>query len=598
MNNLFSFLLIRFLYFTLLYPDSVPYSELVDIYVSTKGNDHALGTESDPLGSIPEAIVRAKQSFDEHLQSKVRIFVAEGVYELDFPLMINERHISDSKSSLEIIGLSDRVVISGGRRLNPAGWKKTRTEERGSIWTYHFSYPDIVVRQLFKNGERVSRSSSPIFKTRGPKKEYQDRIKKYDHTGINVLKSETLEPFCTFEYANSDLSGLLDISNAEIIIHHSWESTWHEIGRMDSEKKLIYLTNAFRYPIGFFSNNVAYRVENTRQYLTEPNTWMFDKQTRTIYYYAPEGEDLSLHAFTVPSQFSLLEIKGADLQRQVKNVKISNITFSYSNYRWGITEISPWLTRLNEERYPWMDFRKGYSGTQVAAKSGHAVSLNYASNVTFEDCRFVNLGTYALKIGRGANKTVVTNCEFHHNGGGGILIGEDIRNVIRDRFSRSDAPSNNVITQSKFYNLGLVHPASVGIAILQSFGNEISENSIFNLPYTGISLGWKWSDGPNYSQDNIIVGNEISQVMQLLSDGAGIYTLGDLSGSIIKDNYIHDLSRSDVAIGASINGIFFDQGTSNLVVTGNRINNIDGRPLKFGKDASYKIVLKDNTVDE
>src|SRR5690606_28534157 len=121
--------------------------------------------KSDALRTISEAINRAKQSFDRNHKSRVRILIEEGLYELDNPLIINEGHISESKSSLEIIGLSDKVIISGGKELDPSGWKKSGTVENGTIWAYQFSNPEKIVRQLFKNGDRVSRSSSPVFQT-------------------------------------------------------------------------------------------------------------------------------------------------------------------------------------------------------------------------------------------------------------------------------------------------------------------------------------------------------------------------------------------------------------------------------------------------
>lgn len=569
-------------------------SGTIELYVSLSGDDSAAGSKSRALKSLDEALARTKQTLDVDPETRVRILINEGTYHLESPILITDDHISDSRGSLEFVGLSKNVTISGGQQLKPNGWKKVPSNDLGELWAYQLNDLDtLVVRQLFKSGERVPRSSSPIFKTNGPIKQFQGRIKKYDHSGINSLRSETLVPFCSFEYFNNDLVDFRDTANAEIVIHHSWESSWHEIGMIDHKDKAVYLTNAFRHPIGFFNNQVSYRIENSQDHFATKGTWIFDKKSKTIFYYPIEGEDIDKLDFVIPRQNELLKITGKK-DNPARNIYFSNITFSYTSYPWGVQDVASSIIQRNEKKYSWMDFTKGYAGTQVAAKSGHSISLNYSTNIQFNNCVFSNLGAYALKIGRGSSETVIDDCEMRNNGAGGVLIGDDIRNFDEDKYPRSEAPHNNTVTRTKIHDSGLIHPSGVGIAILQSYGNKVENNTIYNLPYSGISLGWTWNEGPNYSQDNLVSNNEIYEVMQLLADGAGIYALGNLNGSVIKNNYVHNLSRSNVAVGASVNGIFFDQGSSNIEVLGNRIEKIQGKTIKFNKANSKTIFLRDN----
>jgi hypothetical protein len=67
--------------------------------------------------------------------------------------------------------------------------------------------------------------------------------------------------------------------------------------------------------------------------------------------------------------------------------------------------------------------------------------------------------------------------------------------------------------------------------------------------------------------------------MNTLSDGGGIYTLGQQPGSRISDNHIHDVTAN--AGKAESNGMFLDQGTKHFVIENNIVFNIARSPLRF-----------------
>ena len=52
---------------------------------------------------------------------------------------------------------------------------------------------------------------------------------------------------------------------------------------------------------------------------------------------------------------------------------------------------------------------------------------------------------------------------------------------------------------------------------------------------------WKWDDTPTVARNHKISNNQIHHVMQILSDGGGIYTLGRQPGSILSENQIHHI---------------------------------------------------------
>ena len=67
--------------------------------------------------------------------------------------------------------------------------------------------------------------------------------------------------------------------------------------------------------------------------------------------------------------------------------------------------------------------------------------------------------------------------------------------------------------------------------------------------------------------------------MKILSDGGGIYMLGLQPGSKILDNRIHDVEVN--AGKAESNGMFLDEGITDVLVERNLVYNIAKSPLRF-----------------
>lgn len=109
----------------------------------------------------------------------------------------------------------------------------------------------------------------------------------------------------------------------------------------------------------------------------------------------------------------------------------------------------------------------------------------------------------------------------------------------------------------------------------------IKNNEIHNLPYSGISVGWMWSPVPTLCCNNAIDGNHIHHILQTLSDGGGIYMLGLQPGSKITNNHIHDVQVN--AGRAESNGMFLDEGTTDVLIQNNLVYNIAKSPLRFHK---------------
>jgi len=130
-----------------------------------------------------------------------------------------------------------------------------------------------------------------------------------------------------------------------------------------------------------------------------------------------------------------------------------------------------------------------------------------------------------------------------------------------------------VVKNNYFTRIARDYHSSIGIFSGITMGTLIEHNELFDMPYTGINGGWfgedksgKPADTPH--KNTTIHYNKIHNVANLMSDGAGIYTLGKQPGTKIFENYIFDLHKSPWAGGNLIAGVYLD-GSSNITVENN-----------------------------
>jgi hypothetical protein len=146
---------------------------------------------------------------------------------------------------------------------------------------------------------------------------------------------------------------------------------------------------------------------------------------------------------------------------------------------------------------------------------------------------------------------------------------------------------NVTITENLILSGGRIHPAGIGVLILNAHDCLVSHNTIRDLYYTGISVGWVWGAGFSPSQRNKILSNRIDQIGQdVLSDMAGIYTLGESPGTVIRGNVISNVRKARYGGW----GIYFDEGSRWILVENNVAAYTEDSPfhIHYGGDNIVK----------
>jgi hypothetical protein len=197
-----------------------------------------------------------------------------------------------------------------------------------------------------------------------------------------------------------------------------------------------------------------------------------------------------------------------------------------------------------------------------------AVHAEGARDVAFVDCTVSHVGGYGLELARGCTDDVLSRCTLTDLGAGGVKIGEtEVRESAADRTAR------NSVEDCTITDGGHVHHQAIGVWIGQSAENHIAHNRIAEFDYSGISIGWTWGYGPSQAGGNIVELNEVDHLGDRpgntepsLGDMGGIYTLGTQKGTVIRDNFFHDIAGRTIAWG-----IYFDEGSTGIVAERNLV---------------------------
>jgi len=455
-----------------------------------------------PLSSLSAARDAIRKLREGGATESMTVVVRAGTYRLSETFKLES---ADSNVTYEAYP-NERPVISGGKVIG--GWKKVR----GSIWSAPVT---VDFHQLFINGRRAQRARAPnygYYRIDGPSS--QDKPFQLKYRGNEVHKSW-------------EASG-----GVEVIALLAWAEIRMPITKVDEATHTATLAGNPRP-----SNkevDARYWIENAPDALDMAGEWYLDKQTGTVSYWPVAGENLAQDEVVAPVLQRLVEIDGAN-----------HVTFRGLDFRHADWAIGP----------------QGYADTQAADEALAAVEVVAADGSRIEQCRFSELGGYAVWFGRGSKHGRIAGNQIFDMGAGGIKIGETVK-----RAEDLDQNYDNEISDNQIHNLGLVYPAAIGIWVAQSSRNTISHNDVHDLSYTAISVGWTWGYAANLCDHNTIEFNHLYNIGKgVLSDMGAIYTLGVQAGTVIRNNLIHDVTS--FTYGGW--GIYPDEGSSDMVIENN-----------------------------
>ncbi len=538
-------------------------------HVAFEGSDANPGTQDRPFATLSRARDAVRGALRQTESGDITVLVHQGTYHVEEPLVLGPEEGGDGQRKVIYAAFGGEVpVISGGQPIT--GWKKhpdgTWTAQVPAVRSGGWQF-----RELFVNGRRATRARHP-----------NDGFLRVDQVGKDRRTS--------FRYRDGDVHRWADMDGIELVFLHDWSISRLPIRSIDQANRTLAVKHQIGGPspwaaMDWFEKQPRYYLENSKAFLDAPGEWFLDPNTGVVSYRPRSGETIDRVSIVAPVAEQLLVVRG-DGDRRVKNVHFVGLAFEHA--AWMPPEGVYWGRQAGT--YWTVSAKQGESDHREADPA--AVQFELAESCRFADCRVRHVGRSAIWLGRTCRGCEIVGTTVCDAGANGIMIGEGKARLVEGKpwweVVPGEAASGNRVANCLVEQCGRELFGAVGIWVGLAGNTEIVHNEIRHVPYTGVSVGWMWwnpreRDEPRNtpSRENVVADNHIHHVMQILSDGGGIYTLGKQPGSALRGNLIHDVPTN--AGRAESNGMFLDQGTGLFLIAENVIYQIARSPLRFHK---------------
>jgi len=546
--------------------EAAPYAKEVygtpyrEIYVATTGKSTNAGTKEAPVNNLANALKIVK-TINADMTGDIIVNVAPGTYKSSVSIDIDST--MGGKNGHKVIiraeDMNNKPVLSGGEDLT-GKWSKVDGENY-----YVASTSTRETRALFVNGYQATLARSDEWYSGALMNPAEKKNDSHVTDGILLSLSGGNKDFPK----GLDQQTEVQSSRMQIVFSLQWANHRFPLDRIEYSGSNAYIYTTYPYYNAFCIEGLhtstitpgqgqKFYLENSLLLLDKPGEFYFDKEDRKMYYYPYAEENMATIETWCAVTDGMMNITGVGSNNKVTNLEFDGISFRYGGYDdftvkgVAFNQTDEW--RLGGETY----YGQHLFPAQIVAK--------YADSLVFKNCEFGSMGSSAIILEEGVSNSQITGSYFHDIAGTGVVLGD-----YRDGNSAASGTErcknieidNNIFrrTAQEFQGLTAISVYYVGNA-------NIHHNDIKDTSYSGIVVGWGWGyDDPVDCGNHNISYNKIDNVMQTMGDGAHIYTLGNLRGTQINDNYVIDPGQIKAP------GIYFDQGTGYTNVCDNVVTN-------------------------
>ncbi len=542
----------------------------IAFYVSPDGSDTGDGSESAPFQTLTAAR-DAVRKINSDMSADITVYLRGGEYRLTEPVQFDTRDSGTNGHRITYRAYDGETpVITGAVKVT--GW----TKGDNNLWTAKLDR-DTKLRNLYVNDHRANMGSLGVG-AKGGYGDYSINKGQADWAWDSGKKSDGVK------YNINDFPRITsDFDDLEIVNG----TTWNEniVCTRDIKADGNSLILLMQQPYGAiaqtpgwgagFSTGGWHTIYNALEFVNDPGEFFFNKTTHTLYYYPMQGEDMSKADVEAPVLDRLIVISGKSTSDRVKNIGFDGITFAHTDYQ--LTEVAGSHGKAT--------CQAAQSYTAFADSNWHKYAYEMADTfpaavyVTNSDSIYITNGVVKHT---GADGISMTNDVINSTISGnyitditssGITIGHPQHVYIGDKKSGNHEKydvgvegvcKNDTVTQNMLYDISVVHGFGGCAAITTYFGDSVKiiSNTIQKTAYNGIHLGWGWCNFKDSTtcKDNVINNNRVINCLNRLHDSGGIYTIGQMPGTVINENYIQGIPAGGP--GAPTYGLHNDEGTA------------------------------------
>ncbi|MBI9064808.1 MAG: right-handed parallel beta-helix repeat-containing protein [Marinilabiliaceae bacterium] len=502
-----------------------------------------------PVGAGVASLVGAKEDIRNtkvNRSSDVVVYLSDGIYFLAEPLVFDEEDGGQAQYSVTYKSAPGaNPVISGGRLIN--GWEVDPDNAK----LYRAKIDGInSFRNLYINGRRAKRARGSAVS--GVKIHEEDGVKVGIVFDKKVIENYNNPEDVEINYTRAWRDHYFLVESIEVL------SNYYFLVRIKNFKYLYqkgYTAIAPGQPAGPLSD---FYFENALELLDQPGEWYYDQVSKYVYYYPFATEDMNTAEVIVPSIEQLVQIKSSSLFKKVENLNFEGIEFSHNDWSWP---------SLN-----------GFYSVQASAVSGFGVPefklpgcihLDGAKNIRFNNNIFRRMGSSAINIYNNTDSIFVESNSFMDISSTAISVAWKIHAII-DLSQEEGIVDHTFIRNNYIEGIGAEFKGSPGIESFYASNVVIDHNELYNMPYSGIAVGWGWSPALTTTKNVYITRNRITGVIQKANDGGAIYSLSNFGGKdglLIEGNVIDELILPSST--SNEGSIYTDEQSDNVTIKNN-----------------------------
>ncbi len=526
-------------------------STVATLYVSQKyGNDKNSGFFSEnmsdgtgPFKSIEKALETVKKMRLFGAMQPVTIRVTDEEYFVEKPIVINN----------EISGVTiepyKKTKIIGAKKLS--GFKKDKLNGAECISADVSELIDkgLWFTDFYVNDGRASLTRYPEEGFLYPEEVENNNTALFSSSKWFIAKKEDLQVISKFK----------NFGDCLISYNHFWIDEHTPIESYDIETGKIVFSYASRFAIEptHPAAHLEYIIENVREGFKNPGEWYLDREDKKIYY-IPTGEEdneVNIKAY-LPITSKLFVVEGEE-NNKVEGIRIRGFELCYTR-----GEYKSIYKSLGDNVYVIDEDGNGYaSDIQSVCWAHGSIEFKFAHGCFLEKCVLKCMGVHAVVMYEGCDNINILSNKIINCGGGGISISGGEYGSEKSLHTYNNTMKNNFIS-----TCGRRYFSACGILIRHAYENVVSHNTITDLYYTGISVGWVWGYKESICRDNIIEYNHVYDIgKNVLSDMGGIYLLGKQKGTVVNNNLVHKVYGRHYGGW----GIYTDEGSSYITVENN-----------------------------
>lgn len=315
-------------------------------------------------------------------------------------------------------------------------------------------------------------------------------------TGGGWERKPTREEMTTMKVPEGLLDGL-SLDSAEVTVMHSWNDSMVRIDKI--ENNIVTFDQETEFPVGGFGVK-NFCLWNIPEALTNAGTFYHDVIAGKLYYYPLEGENTETTAY-LPEYYSILY---AD--EKVTDVKIEGFTLM-------CTESEHVLA--------------GYGARRLSG----AITLTQGSNILLQNLNVTAVGAHGICTQEEISDMKIQNCYVYGVGAGGIRVANS--KSISGRADEYGEYPKSEVSDCHVHDVGIYFPSAIAIATVNC---DVRHNKVHDTSYSGIDC----------RGDRIIIEkNLVYNTMNVMNDGAAIYTFGSQGGGIMRNNLVYGVQPRD-----------------------------------------------------